>query len=96
VILMEIFSEKIEIEGAGEPVQPVAFTWRGKEFHIQKIIRIWQDWGFPPGSPKRKTWKLRRHRTYFQVLTREGRVFEIYLDRKGPDLEWILYRELDK
>jgi hypothetical protein len=92
---MEIYSEKIEVEGAGEPVRPMAFKWHDGEFRVKKVLRIWQDWGFPAGSPRRKTWRLRRHRTYFQVLTEDGRAFEIYLDRKGPELEWVLYREID-
>jgi hypothetical protein len=92
---MEIYSEKIEVEGAGEPVKPVSFRWRDKEFRIDQILRIWQDWGFAAGSPRKKTWRLRRHRTYFEVRTEDGRTFEIYLDRKGPQLDWVLYRELD-
>lgn len=91
---MEIYSEKIEVEGEGEPMRPVSFTWRSQQFRIERILRTWQDWGFPPGSPKRKTWILRRHRNYFTVRTTEGRIFEIYLDRKAASRTWILYREL--
>jgi hypothetical protein len=91
---MEIYSEKIEVEGEGEPVRPVSFTWRGQEFQIERILRTWQDWGFPAGSPKRKTWVLRRHRNYFTVRTVGGRIFEIYLDRKAASRTWILYREI--
>lgn len=91
---MQLYSEKIEVECEGEPAKPVSFHWREQEFQVEKILRIWYDWGFPPGSPRRKTWRLRRHRTYFQVQTQEGRIFDLYLDRKGPELEWVLYREL--
>jgi hypothetical protein len=91
---MQLYSEKIEVECEGEPATPVSFHWREQEFRVEKILRIWYDWGFPPGSPRRKTFRLRRHRTYFQVQTEGERVFELYLDRKGPEFEWVLYREL--
>jgi hypothetical protein len=92
---MPLFSEKIAVQCEGEPATPVSFIWREQEFQVKKVLRVWQDWGFPAGSPRRKTWRLRRHRTYFQVVTEDGRAFEIYLDRKGPELEWVLYREID-
>lgn len=92
--MTEIYSEKIEVECEGEPARPIAFKFRDETFRIRRILRVWQDWGFPGGAPRKKTWRLRRHRNYFQVETDTGRVFEIYLDRKGPTLEWILYREL--
>ncbi len=94
VKMAEIYSEKIEVECEGEPLRPVSFTWRGEMFLIKKIVRMWQDWGFAGGAPRKRTWRLRRHRNYFDVETESGRIFEIYLDRKGPELEWIIYREL--
>jgi len=93
---MQLYSEKIEVECRGEPLKPVSFKWNDKEFRIEKVLRIWQDWGFPPGSPRRKNWRLRRHRTYFKVRTEDGRVFEIYLDRKAPEQTWVLYREIEE
>ncbi len=96
---MQLYSEKITVtckEGSeDEPARPSSFKWRGKEFYIKKIQRNWQDWGFPAGAPRKKNWRLRRHRTYYCVLTDCGRIFEIYLDRKGPEPTWILYRELE-
>jgi hypothetical protein len=91
---MQMYSEKVEVECEGEPARPVSFTWRDEDFPIESILRSWQDWGFPPGSPRRKDWRLRRHRTYFKVRTDEGRIFEIYMDRKTPEPTWVLYREL--
>ncbi len=91
---MQLYSEKIDVECRGEPLKPVSFTWNDQQFRVEKILRIWQDWGFPPGSPRRKTWRLRRHRTYFKVRTEGGRVFEIYLDRKAAEQTWVLYRDV--
>jgi hypothetical protein len=96
---MQLYSETItvihESFSENEPARPISFTWRGREFRIEKILRTGQDWGFPAGAPRKKTWRLRRHRTYFKVLTESGRIFEIYMDRKTPDPTWVLYRELN-
>ena len=96
---MTLYSEKISVtcesESDDSPSRPVAFTWRKQEFRIAEILSSRQDWGFPAGAPKRKAWNLRRHRNYFKVRTECGRVFEIYMDRKTPELTWALYRELD-
>jgi hypothetical protein len=94
-----LYSEKISVtcesESDDAPSQPVAFTWRKQEFRIAEILSGRQDWGFPAGAPKKKVWNLRRHRNYFKVRTECGRLFEIYMDRKTPELTWVLYRELD-
>ncbi|UCD57746.1 MAG: hypothetical protein JSV16_01155 [Candidatus Hydrogenedentota bacterium] len=90
-----MYSEKIKVECKGEPSKPVSFTWRDEEFRIEKILRSWPDWGFPAGAPRRKDWRLRRHRNCFKVRTEGGRVFEIYLDRKASEHTWVLYREFE-
>ncbi len=96
---MKLYSEKIAVECGSEsendPLQPVSFMWRDEEFRIGEILKSRQDWGFPAGAPKKKTWILRRHRNYYTVRTECGRVFEIYMDRKTPQYTWVLYRELD-
>ena len=89
-----MYSEEIEVECEGEPSSPVSFMWRGEEFRIEEILRSWHDWGFPAGAPRRKNWRLRRHRNYFKVRAEGGRIFEIYMDRKTPQHTWVLYREI--
>ncbi len=91
----EIIVVECESEDEDSPLRPVSFRWRGEEFHIQKILKSRQDWGFPAGAPKRKTWIMRRHRNNYAVRTECGRVFEIYMDRKTPEYTWVLYRELE-
>jgi len=81
---MQMYSEEIVVKCEGEPSRPVSFKWRDEHFQIERILKSWQDWGFPAGAPRRKNWRLRRHRNYFKVCSKGGRVFEIYLDRKGP------------
>jgi len=96
---MALYSEKISVRCESEtedaPSRPVSFVWRDREFRIKKILRSWQDWGFPAGAPRKKAWNLRRHRNYYKVSTECGRTFEIYMDRKTPELTWILYREIE-
>jgi len=96
---MRLYSEKIavtcESESEDAPLRPVSFKWRDEEFSIEEILKSRQDWGFPAGAPKKKTWILRRHRNYYKVRTECGRVFEIYMDRKTPQHTWVLYRELE-
>jgi len=96
---MTLYSEKIEVkresDAEDDPLRPVSFRWRDQEFQIEEIIADRQDWGFPAGAPRRKAWNLRRHRNYYTVRTTCGRVFEIYMDRKTPQITWILYQEVD-
>jgi hypothetical protein len=96
---MTLYSEKIavtcESDAEDGPSKPVSFTWRKKEYRIEEILAGRQDWGFPAGAPRRKVWNLRRHRNYYKVRTACGRTFEIYMDRKTPQLTWILYQEID-
>jgi len=91
---MEVYSERIQVQCEGEPSRPVSFKWRKKEYQIEEILKSWQDWGFPGGSPPRKNWRLRRHRTYYKVRAESTRFFEIYMDRKKPEPIWVIYREL--
>jgi len=92
---MAFYSEVIAVECTGEPLEPSGFTWREQEFRIAAILSRWQDAGFPSGSPRRKSWRLRHHRNYYAVRTEDRRQFEIYLDRKGPTSLWVLYREIE-
>ncbi len=93
---MAFYSEPIEVQCAGEPLVPVSFMWRDAEYRVQAILSSWQDFRFPGGAPRRKTWRLRHHRNYYVVRTEDGRQFELYLDRKGPVLAWVLYREVER
>jgi len=95
--MSQFFSEKIEVKIDQVKKAPVSFIWNKKEYIITVLIAVWQDWGFPKGSPKAKTWRLRHHRNYYRVQTKEDEVFEIYLDRKNKNEEgeWYLYQETE-
>lgn len=86
--------ERIEVETSQEEPRPLSFSWRGRDYHIQKIIRSWQDHGFSPAAPRKRSWLLRRHRNVYLVETTGGVRFEIYLDRGAGRRDWYLYRQL--
>ena len=89
---MRVYSEKIDV--VHEAGNILSFRWRDEEFQVETILAQHQDWRFPAGAPKKRTWRLRRHRNYYTVRTTNGRVFEIYFDRGAATPQWILYREL--
>lgn len=74
--------------------RPVSFTWDGKLYVVKDILMKWDDYGFGASPPKRRTWWMRRHRTYYHVLTETGQVFEIYLDRASHKSVWVLVKEV--
>ena len=92
----QFIGEKITVNTAGTVKEPVAFRWRGHDYHVAAILASWFDWGFSQGA-KQKDWRTRRHRNYFRVRADSGEVFEIYLDRGTTSGvgEWYLYQMLD-
>lgn len=89
----KFYSQEIQVKAGQKPGIPSAFVWRGREYRIQEVWGEWPDYGFGP-LPRGRWWQ-RRHRTYFRVVTEEGEVFDIYLDRGAKRKKWILYRQLD-
>jgi hypothetical protein len=60
--------------------QPVAFTWRGRTYHVQ-VLANWklQD----------RWWDPERHadRTYWRVMTKQLGVYELHQENER---EWVL------
>ncbi|MBN2379865.1 hypothetical protein JXM67_08710 [candidate division WOR-3 bacterium] len=92
--IQKYIGEMIEVVTSDEEPVPLSFTWRGDMYGVKKIVRQWQDHGFSPASPKRRSWIMRRHRNCFIILTDTDEVFEIYLDRGRGRRVWTLYRKL--
>lgn len=88
--------EKIEVEFDVQKGEPVSFIWRNQKFVIKKVLASWQDFGFSAGAPKKKTWRLRKHRNYYKIETDTDEIFEIYLDRTGSKREWIISKKLSR
>lgn len=88
------FGQKIEVVTSGgetESKVPVAFKLNGQEHIIAEVLESWPDFGFAP-SETSKTWRTRRHRSYYRVKTTAGEVYEIYFDR-GTNLKHPEYRQ---
>lgn len=93
--MTRFIDERIEVETEGAIRQPKAFVWRGQHVPVTEIIHAWSDWGFSPAATQRN-WRTRRHRNYYRLRAKDGRVFEIYLDRgtKPGRESWYLLQEL--
>jgi hypothetical protein len=93
-----------------EPTCPDSFIWRKKPFQIVTYTHTWFDFerhgrmtqNMKPEDDARArikgSWGVGRF--YFQVITREGRQFEIYFDRAPSNASdrgghWFLLAELD-
>lgn len=88
----KFISQAISVSRDEANGNPVSFIWNGRVYVIKEIIAVWPDYGFPPGSPRRKNWRMRRHRNYYRVETVDGEVFELYHDRgiKAEGDTWVL------
>ncbi|MFH1701359.1 MAG: DUF6504 family protein [Candidatus Zixiibacteriota bacterium] len=71
---------------------PESFVWDDRDFVIKHIIAAWPNHGYSAGSPRKKDWRMRRHRNFYQVETLDGDIFEMYHDRglKPDGGKWIL------
>lgn len=92
----KFISEEIAVTRDDKTGYPTAFRWDGREYLVREIIAVWPDWGFSEGAPRRKNWRMRRHRNCYRIETTEGAVFDLYHDRgtkSGSDV-WILQTQL--
>ena len=96
----EFIGRPIEVKTTGEVRVPASFRLGHREYRVAEILEMWQDHGFGTASPRKKSWRLRHHRTCFRVRTTEGEVYELYLDRArvglhhGAPRRWFLSRRL--
>jgi hypothetical protein len=91
----EFIGEEIAVETSSKDMMPVSFVWRKREYIVDSVLRVWQDWGLPLHcAPKRQAWRARRHRNCY-LLVSEGRLFELYRER-GKDQVWVLLNTEEK
>lgn len=90
----QFLSKEIEVERDRQSLMPISFCHNSRRYDIEEILDDWQDWGFSGGAPRKKDWRMRRHRNCYLVRTVSGEVFEIYHDRgiKPGEGVWIAYR----
>ena len=91
-----------------KPTCPDGFTWRGERYNISAALAEWLDTSrkgrsarnMRPAHARRAiitgSWGVGRY--YFQVVTDEGRFFEIYYDRSPSNAgdregHWFLLGE---
>lgn len=87
----EFVGKAIKVIYDFEHLQPTSFIWENKEYKIAEIIDSYQDFGFSAAAPKKKNWRIRKHRNYWIVKT-SGRVkFKIYLDRASGQRNWFIF-----
>jgi len=92
-----------------KPPAPDQFQWEGETYLVESVLSEWQDFQRrgrmarnmrPENAAKarrRGSWGVGRF--YFRLLTRGGRIFDLYYDRAPKNADdrlgaWFLYREL--
>lgn len=92
-----------------KPGCPHRFIWEEQVFEIREMLKEWHDYrrrgrmarNMAPAhasiAEQRGSWGVGRD--YFQVITNDGRIFELYFDRAPKDTDrrkgaWFLYREM--
>jgi hypothetical protein len=73
----------------GEPGLPSDFTWRGKSYHVARLVSTWKT-----STPDRGEMYLRRH--WFAIETISGERMTLYCERQAksgtsPKKRWWLY-----
>lgn len=77
---------------SGEPGFPAAFSWRGKAYHLKKIISQWRK--ATPCQHGSGEMYVRKH--FFKIETESGDIMTLYFDRQVPrggkahDARWWL------
>lgn len=61
--------------------------WRGKNFEVEEVISSRRV------LDSKRSWWRRRHRDYYRVRTREGRIFDPYLHHGPGRRYWVLLRK---
>ena len=92
----EFLGETITVDEGDGVRGPVRFRLRGKTYETVELERVWQDRG-QPSTVKHPDWRTRHHRNWFDVRTKSGERFRIYLDRgtkKGARWTWVAERRI--
>ena len=71
--------ESTEARATGEPVLPMRFLWRNREYAVAEVMRRWK--GFSPGTSAMPDRYLRKH--WFRIRTTEGLEMDLYFERQA-------------
>ena len=93
----EFISQEITVVRREADGRLLSFVWGDRQYVIREVIAVWPDYGFSAGAPKRKNWRMRRHRTCYRVETTDGDVYDLYHDRgvRGEVGVWILQSRIE-
>jgi hypothetical protein len=88
---------------------PDAFVWDGRRFEVVEVLSEWHDYDKRReiGETRRSQSQLYRQRgswglgrDWYRVQTGEGRLFDLYYERRPRSRtvigSWVLYCELDE
>ena len=76
----------------GEPGLPTRFTWRGREYEVERLLEKWKTTG--PCSHGSDEQYVRKH--WFRVRTTSGEEMKVYFERQARSgrerkARWWLY-----
>ena len=93
---MATAGNKIRVRSKGIPLSPFSFLFKKKKHVINNILHNWQEYGFDiEEEEEKRDWSAARRRNYYQVETKEGKVFEIFQDMTDLTREgWFLTKEI--
>ncbi len=89
---IQFVDEPIAVEYDSARFGPRSLVWRSRQYQVEEILRVWQDFHTPAYADHARGWLHRRHRNYYVVRTMGGAVLEVYLDRAGGLRTWVLLK----
>ena len=94
---VEFISQEITVVRRESDGRLMSFAWGDRRYTVREVVAVWPDWGFSAGAPKRKNWRMRRHRTCYRVETTDGALYDLYHDRgiRGEVGVWILQSRIE-
>lgn len=90
---MAFIGKQISVQADESPLEPTAFEISGRVYEVVKILETYFDTGHGSIPASARSWRTRRHRRVFKVLTRTGETATLYYDyARKDDHVWVLTR----
>jgi hypothetical protein len=81
----------VKVETGGDPPQPVAVVDRDRRWEVRAVEREWFDTGHGSLPARAATWRTRRHRKNYVLLTADGFRLHVYFDyARAEKPQWRL------
>ena len=89
--MRKFIGRKIRVETAGDSADPAVVIDGDQRWEVVSVERTWFDAGHGGTPVGARTWRTRRQRKNFVLLTADGARLTIYLDYQRPeDRVWHL------